>query len=98
MNAKIRGQLERRKQRIHRRLEKGPRRKGPPNSVDAPVFAASNIVHMVLKYHRTDYATVPKEEEVMAALRTVLTDPELARLVVLGLRALDERSRNGGTA
>lgn len=49
MNAKIRGQLERRKRRIHRRLEKGPRRKGAPVAkgmpvaVDAPVFTAGNI-------------------------------------------------------
>ena len=39
-----------------------------------------------------------RELEVMAALRTVLTEPELARLVVLGLQALDERPWNGGTA
>ena len=39
------------------------------------VFAASNLVHMVLKYHRTDYATVPKEEEVMAALRAFSIPP-----------------------
>ena len=43
MNAKIRGQLERRKRRIQRRLEKGSRRKGAPVAADGPVFTASNI-------------------------------------------------------
>lgn len=33
------------------------------------VFIASSIVHMVLPYHRTDYGQVPKEDEVMNALR-----------------------------
>ena len=33
------------------------------------VFVASSLVHMVLGYHRTDYDPLPREEEVMAALR-----------------------------
>lgn len=33
------------------------------------VFIASSIVHMVLPYHRTDYGKVPKEDDVMNALR-----------------------------
>jgi hypothetical protein len=33
------------------------------------VFVVSSIVHMVLPYHRTDYGTVPAEDQVMAALR-----------------------------
>jgi hypothetical protein len=33
------------------------------------VFVASSIVHMVLPFHRSDYARLPKEDEVMAALR-----------------------------
>ena len=33
------------------------------------VFIASSIVHMVLTYHRTDFAKLPSEEEVSAALR-----------------------------
>jgi hypothetical protein len=33
------------------------------------VFVASSIVHMVLPIHRSDYRKLPKEDEVMAALR-----------------------------
>ena len=33
------------------------------------VFIVSSIVHMVLPHHRTDYAKVPREDDVMAALR-----------------------------
>lgn len=32
-------------------------------------FIASNIVHMFLPYHRSDYRTVPSEDDVQAALR-----------------------------
>ena len=33
------------------------------------VFVASSIIHMVLTYHRSDFAAVPREDEVMEALR-----------------------------
>jgi hypothetical protein len=33
------------------------------------VFVASSIIHMVLPYHRNDLRKLPKEDEVMAALR-----------------------------
>ena len=33
------------------------------------VFVASSIMHMVLPYHRGDLRKVPKEDEVMEALR-----------------------------
>ena len=33
------------------------------------VFIASSIVHMVLKYHQSDFKQVPSEDEVMEALR-----------------------------
>jgi hypothetical protein len=33
------------------------------------VFVASSIIHMVLPYHRSDYRKVPREDDVMAALR-----------------------------
>jgi len=33
------------------------------------VFIASSLIHMVLGYHRKDLLSVPKEDEVMAALR-----------------------------
>lgn len=35
----------------------------------AIVFVASSIIHMVLTYHRNDFRKLPKEDEVMAALR-----------------------------
>lgn len=33
------------------------------------VFIASSIIHMLLTYHRSDFDTVPSEDEVMDALR-----------------------------
>lgn len=33
------------------------------------VFVVSSILHMVLKYHQSDYSRVPSEDEVMEALR-----------------------------
>ena len=33
------------------------------------VFVASSIIHMVLAYHRTDFAKVPAEDDVMDGLR-----------------------------
>lgn len=33
------------------------------------VFAASAVIHMVLGYHRSDFAKVPDEDDLMAALR-----------------------------
>jgi hypothetical protein len=33
------------------------------------VFVASSVIHMLLGYHQNDYAQVPNEEEVSAALR-----------------------------
>jgi uncharacterized protein with PQ loop repeat len=33
------------------------------------VFVASSIIHMVLRYHSSDFKTLPKEDEVMEALR-----------------------------
>ena len=34
------------------------------------VFIASSLLHMVLKYHRTDWAKLPNEDAVLAALRS----------------------------
>jgi hypothetical protein len=39
------------------------------------VFVLSSIIHMVLRYHRTDYAKVPSEDEAMAALRKLGIPP-----------------------
>ena len=33
------------------------------------VFVASSVIHMVLRYHRSDFGQVPRENEVMDALR-----------------------------
>lgn len=33
------------------------------------VFLASSIIHMVMTYHRNDFAKLPNEEEVLAAFR-----------------------------
>ncbi|HEU4995451.1 MAG TPA: hypothetical protein VFT29_11565 [Gemmatimonadaceae bacterium] len=35
------------------------------------VFLASFVMHMLLRYHRSDWATVPNEDAVMDALRAV---------------------------
>lgn len=39
------------------------------------VFIASSIVHMVLKYHNTDFKRVPSEDAVMDALRSFNIPP-----------------------
>ena len=39
------------------------------------VFIASSLIHMVLKYHNSDFAKVPSEDEVMAALRPFSIPP-----------------------
>jgi hypothetical protein len=39
------------------------------------VFVASSIIHMVLKYHRADFAPLPRESDVMAALRPFAIPP-----------------------
>ncbi len=39
------------------------------------VFFASSIIHMVLKYHRSDYSKMPGEDNVMAAMRSEKVSP-----------------------
>lgn len=39
------------------------------------VFVASSVMHMVLRYHRTDYDRLPAEEEILAALRNAGVQP-----------------------
>jgi hypothetical protein len=41
------------------------------------VFVASSILHMVLKYHQSDYRQLPKEAETLAALRGAGLTPGL---------------------
>ncbi|HJU72404.1 MAG TPA: hypothetical protein VJ717_01565, partial [Gemmatimonadaceae bacterium] len=33
------------------------------------VFIASSIIHMVLRYHSSDFAKLPQEDQVLGALR-----------------------------
>ncbi len=39
------------------------------------VFVASSIIHMVLRYHRSDYRRLPSEDAVMEALRAFKIPP-----------------------
>jgi hypothetical protein len=39
------------------------------------VFVASSLIHMVLGYHKNDFAPVPKEDAVMDALRPFALQP-----------------------
>jgi hypothetical protein len=41
------------------------------------VFVASSIIHMVLKYHASDYRQLPEEEKLLAALRPAGLTPGL---------------------
>lgn len=39
------------------------------------VFVVSSVIHMMLKYHQTDFRGLPKEDEVMNALRPFQIPP-----------------------
>ena len=39
------------------------------------VFIASSLIHMLTPWHKSDYATVPREDEVMNALRPLAVPP-----------------------
>lgn len=39
------------------------------------VFVVSSVLHMVLKYHKQDYKRLPKEDEVLAAVRAAAPGP-----------------------
>jgi hypothetical protein len=41
------------------------------------IFVASSIMHMVLKYHASDYRQLPDEDKLLAALRTFNLKPAL---------------------
>lgn len=41
------------------------------------VFLVSSVLHMVLKYHNTDYRQLPKEGELLAAMRGAGVSPGL---------------------
>jgi hypothetical protein len=75
------------------------------------VFVVSSIVHMLLPYHKTDYAAVPSEDRLAEALRGLgveqgeylmpypgpggMKDPEFLRRVEVGPRALLTVMPNG---
>lgn len=39
------------------------------------VFVASSVIHMVLGYHNTDYGKLPREDDIIAALRPIGIPP-----------------------
>lgn len=39
------------------------------------VFLASSVLHMVLNYHQSDYGRLPKEDDIIAALRPINIPP-----------------------
>ena len=39
------------------------------------VFVVSSIIHMMLPYHRTDFARLPAEDDVMRSLRASKIPP-----------------------
>lgn len=41
------------------------------------VFVASSVIHMLLKYHNSDYRKLPDEDKIMAALRPANLTPGL---------------------
>src|SRR5260370_9332314 len=41
------------------------------------VFVASSLIHMVLKYHASDYRQLPEEDKLLAALRPAGLTPGL---------------------
>ena len=41
------------------------------------VFVASSLIHMVLKYHQSDYRQLPEEDKLLAALRPAGLTPGL---------------------
>ena len=46
------------------------------------VFAASSLIHMVLKWHNSDYRKLANEDDVRAAIRAGNAAPVQARPVV----------------
>jgi hypothetical protein len=41
------------------------------------VFVASSLLHMILKYHNSDYSQLPDEDKIRAALRSASVTPAL---------------------
>jgi len=36
------------------------------------IFVASSIMHMLLRYHASDYSQLPDEDNILSALRTAI--------------------------
>lgn len=68
------------------------------------VFIASSIIHMVLKYHNTDFKQVPKEDELMEAMRPfnlspgVYTIPQAGSMEAMKSEAYLEKTKKGPVA
>jgi hypothetical protein len=68
------------------------------------VFVASSIIHMVLSYHKNDVRAVPREEEVMTALRPFKIPPgdyampRPASMKDMGTPAFKEKMTKGPVA
>ena len=50
------------------------------------VFVASSIIHMVLKYHVTDYRQLPEEDKLLATLRPAGLTPGLYHSLIVPIR------------
>jgi hypothetical protein len=60
------------------------------------VFIASSLIHMVVKWHNSDYLTLPNEDEVRAAIRKMNPPPGqylLPRISDMGLLKTPEVQR-----
>lgn len=68
------------------------------------VFIVSSIIHMVLKYHNTDFGKVPSEEGVMEAMRGFgippgdYVMPHAASMKEMGSPEFLEKQKNGPVA
>jgi hypothetical protein len=68
------------------------------------VFVASSVIHMVLNYHRNDFQKLPKEDDVLAALRPFgippgdYAAPYAGSMKVMNEPAFAERMKAGPVA
>lgn len=66
------------------------------------VFVASSVIHMLLPYHRTDFAPLPDENAVAAVLRTVppgdYAMPYAGSMAAMKEPAFQERMKTGPIA
>jgi hypothetical protein len=68
------------------------------------VFIVSSVIHMVLKYHNTDYSKIPSEDAVMDAMRTFnippgdYVMPHAADMKAMGSPEYQEKQNKGPVA